>query len=318
MENGMIQTQLCRYEDLSEEIRAGLVSAPEHIFISGDCIYLKTGQQVFRFSNNPAGKELAYAIAHSRNEFASRPKNGKELYERIIREQEYEPDAALLRSLGIRRDRRICAAVFRSYNPLENDLYSTVSSMAPAEQGDTVIPYDYRTAVFVKNLDDQSDEEMKEFIEAVIGTMEAEGITGIRAGIGRDCSEISAIRRSCREALQALELGMRYRKTDHVFVYEKQTLERIVDAIPAEQKHNIRQMFFGRSPVCGLSEETLETVSVFFQNDLNLTAASKQLFIHRNTLNYRLDKIKKDFGLDLRSFQDAVIFKIICEIANEA
>ena len=74
--------------------------------------------------------------------------------------------------------------------------------------------------------------------------------------------------------------------------------------------------FIGNQSENRLSEETLETVRVFFQNDLNLTAASKQLYIHRNTLNYRLDKIRKDFGLDLRSFQDAVIFRVISEIAN--
>ena len=61
----------------------------------------------------------------------------------------------------------------------------------------------------------------------------------------------------------------------------------------------------------------METVSVFFRNDLNLTAASKQLFIHRNTLNYRLDKIRKDTGLDLRHFQDAVVFRIVIEIPEE-
>ena len=60
----------------------------------------------------------------------------------------------------------------------------------------------------------------------------------------------------------------------------------------------------------------LDTVRVFFRSDLNLTAASRQLFIHRNTLNYRLDKIKKAFGLDLRTFQDAVVFKLISEFPD--
>ena len=61
----------------------------------------------------------------------------------------------------------------------------------------------------------------------------------------------------------------------------------------------------------------LETVRVFFNNDLNLTAASRELFIHRNTLNYRLDKIRKETGLDLRSFQDAVIFRILYGIREQ-
>ena len=65
------------------------------------------------------------------------------------------------------------------------------------------------------------------------------------------------------------------------------------------------------------SDEMLETVRVFFMNDLNLTAASRQLFIHRNTLNYRLDKIRKISGLDLRKFHDAVIFSVIALIPQE-
>ena len=60
----------------------------------------------------------------------------------------------------------------------------------------------------------------------------------------------------------------------------------------------------------------METIRVFFRNDLNITAASKELFIHRNTLNYRLDKIKRETGLDLRTFQDAVVFRLICGMAG--
>ncbi len=66
-----------------------------------------------------------------------------------------------------------------------------------------------------------------------------------------------------------------------------------------------------------MPDELLETVRVFFRNDLNLTAASRELFVHRNTLNYRLDKIRKETGLDLRSFRDAVIFQILSGIPDE-
>jgi carbohydrate diacid regulator len=147
--------------------------------------------------------------------------------------------------------------------------------------------------------------------------MEDEGVGDIHAGIGRECKELTELRASYLEGLHSIDLGLRYRHQDHVFVYEKQMIERIVDLIPQEKKSDILQMFFKDASEDLLSDEIQTTVRVFFQNDLNLTAASKQLFIHRNTLNYRLDKIKKDFGLDLRSFQDAVVFRIISEIANE-
>lgn len=275
------------------------------------------GQQIFCFSADAAGRELAFALAGKKNAGLSRPGTTEELYERIIRDPEYLPDATLLKVLCVGKNSIYCTAVFRSYYPLENDLHSVVSSMAPLENHDAVIPLDYQTAVIVKNLEEESTEEMAEFTEAVIGTMEAEGFPGIRAGIGHAGPEITCIRSGCREAMQALSLGMRYRKPERVFVYEKQTLERIVDAIPEERKKEIRQSFSGHGSGI-LSDEMLETVRVFFRNDLNITAAAKQLFIHRNTLNYRLDKIRKDTGLDLRVFQDAAVFRIISEIVNEA
>ena len=111
---------------------------------------------------------------------------------------------------------------------------------------------------------------------------------------------------------------MRYHIQDRVYVYEKQMLERIIDTIPENKKKEIQKSFYGNCRETALSDEMLETVRVFFRNDLNLTAASKQLFIHRNTLNYRLDKIKKEFGLDLRSFGDAVVFRIISEMSDES
>ena len=110
---------------------------------------------------------------------------------------------------------------------------------------------------------------------------------------------------------------MRFSAKESVFMYRKQMLERIIDSIPKEKKKEIRNSFFQNQPGGCLSGELMETVQVFFQNDLNLTAASRQLFIHRNTLNYRLDKIKKIYGLDLRSFSDAAVFKVLLDIPDE-
>ena len=147
--------------------------------------------------------------------------------------------------------------------------------------------------------------------------MEGEGITGIKAGIGREAETADKLRTSYRDALNALSVGNTYHSQDSVYVYEKQTLERIVDSIPAEMKKQIRDEFRQIRAGETFSDEMLETVRVFFMNDLNLTAASRQLFIHRNTLNYRLDKIRKISGLDLRKFHDAVIFSVIALIPQE-
>ena len=318
METDIIYPQICCPVDLSDEIRKQLAAAPDHSCAADGMIYLMIDRSFFCFPDNDAGKALAAAVAQKQKDSFSRPQTRNELYIRILEDPHYQPDQALLRQYGIRKNSTRCTAVFRSYSPIETDLYTILSAMAPVEKGDVIIPTEYQSAVLIKDPDGQNEEEITEFIEAVIGTMEAEGIDDIRAGIGREYPDISGIRRSYLEGKQALQLGKKYRRQDHVYVYSKQTLERIVDSIPEEKKAEIRNAFFGNSAVTNLSEEMLETVRVFFRNDLNLTAASKQLFIHRNTLNYRLDKIKKDFGLDLRVFHDAVIFRVITEIAKES
>lgn len=309
--------QICRSDDLSAEILDELASAQDHCCIKDDRIYLQMDSVIYSFPNNPISKGLVCSITGKNRSKCQKPCSYNEILEKILKEPNYQPDSTLLRSYDAKLKSRRCAAVLRAYSPLDTDLCSVIASIAPVERGDAIVSMDYQTAVYIKELEHQSLEEMKEFIEAMIGTMESEGIGDIRAGIGCECDDINDIRRSCDEGDIAIQIGMRFHRRDHIFEYSKQTLERIVDCIPEKEKERLLRGFFGKKSESSLSEETLETVRVFFQNDLNLTAASKQLYIHRNTLNYRLDKIRKDFGLDLRSFQDAVIFRVITEIASE-
>ena len=318
MDRNVIQTQVCSCDDLSAEIREQLFSSKDHICISGDRIYLLIQKMVFCLPNDPAGNEMAYAILHRNKKDYTCSQNIQDIYESLLLDPDYHPDLSVFRKYKISQTCRRCVTVFKSFSTPEKDLYSIVLSMVPAETGDIIIPVDYRTAVFIKNLEGQSTDEMREFVEAAIDTMEAEGIIEIKAAIGKEYTDINRIRSSYLEAVDALSMGMRYHSRDRVYIYEKQTLERIVDSIPETRKREILDAFFGPETANGLPDEMLETVRVFFRNDLNLTAASKQLYIHRNTLNYRLDKIKKDYGLDLRSFQDAVVFRIISEIANKS
>ena len=228
------------------------------------------------------------------------------------------PDQDVLKKnrIDLNEPRRVIA--FRCFVPMEKDLLSVFRDIAPMEPGDIMIPADFHTVAFIKEQKMHSKDELTDYAEAVIGTMESEGITGIKAGIGNEASGPESLRDSLREGLGAISGGMKYHSRDNVYVFEDQMLDRILDSIPRDARTEIRKSLFRSGPSGSLSDEMLETVRVFFQNDLNLTAASRQLFIHRNTLNYRLDKIKKETGLDLRSFEDAVIFRIISGIPAES
>ena len=317
MDGQSYTAKLYNPEDLPENILTEMKKTSGQVYAFEGRIYLALHDKVCCLPDDSSGREFAFLLKQDRPERKQKPQTPIEIYDRILNDPSYLPDAALARQYGIGPKARLCVMVLRSEMPPDRDLASLVSAMAPIEDRDGVVPLDYRTSALVRDLAGQTAEEMAEYAEAVIGTMETEGYPGICAGIGGVTEGVDGLRRSLEEGKEALTLGKRYHRQDSVFVFGQQTLEKIVDAIPAEQRGALRRLVFGENGNGRLSDEMLDTVRVFFDNDLNLTAASKQLFIHRNTLNYRLDKIKKDFGLDLRSFRDAVIFKIVSEMTDE-
>ena len=160
----------------------------------------------------------------------------------------------------------------------------------------------------------ETEEEAAEFAAAVIETAEIE--TGIRAqaGIGRTTENAAGLRESFLQASAAIETGVRFRLEGPVFVYARQTAERLLSAIPPEERKRLRDELFTPETRKLMNREMTETVDVFFRNDLNLSTAARQLFIHRNTLIYRLDKIRKATGFDLRVFRDAAVFRMLMRL----
>ena len=94
-------------------------------------------------------------------------------------------------------------------------------------------------------------------------------------------------------------------------------IERLSDLIPAGEAEKFRKEMISPRAEKVLTEEIMETIHVFFMNDLNLSTTARQLFIHRNTLLYRMEKVRKATGLDLRKFEDAVVFRMIMDTVKK-
>ena len=309
MNGKKIQTEILYLNDIPTGIRSELEK--EKKVVSDGRIYLLIGEMILTCEDSAEGNELVCGILSARRESLEIPKNKEGILREVMLNPGYTPDEKLIRQHRIDLNAGGTVTVFQSSVDPGKDLNAVFSAMVPLERGDTVISIDRMTVAFIRKQVYPYTEELKEFTEAVIGTMESEGIISIRAGIGREGSGLEGLRNSYREAREALEIGKRfYGKSTSVFSFGEQTLERILNAIPREKIREIEQEHPG---ICsgGLSDEIRETVRVFFRNDLNMTATARKLFIHRNTLNYRLDKIRKETGLDLRSFRDAVIFRIL-------
>jgi len=135
-------------------------------------------------------------------------------------------------------------------------------------------------------------------------------LEGVRIAFGTPVNEIKEVSRSYKEAKMALDVGKIFFAEKDVIPYSKLGIGRLIYQLPIPLcKMFIKEIFSGKNPD-DFDEETLSTINKFFENSLNVSETSRQLFIHRNTLVYRLDKLQKSTNLDLRVFEDAITFKI--------
>lgn len=176
---------------------------------------------------------------------------------------------------------------------------------------DFVTAVDESNVIVVKDL---SEGEGSREIEKAAAGLEAcllkEGLKGLRIAYGTIVGEIKEVSRSYKEAKMALDVGKIFFDDRDIIAYSELGIGRLIYQLPIPLcKMFIREIFGKKSPD-DFDEETLTTIYKFFENSLNVSETSRQLFIHRNTLVYRLDKLQKSTGLDLRVFEDAITFKI--------
>ena len=199
--------------------------------------------------------------------------------------------------------------VFQREDGGKGSIVETLRELAPLEEKDLLAEDGAGRALMIKEGADAG--EIEEFAMAVIGTLESEAGIRLKAGISNVHTRPEEWPAGYREALEALATGERFNHIRPVQVYGRQILERIAGEVSTETRESLKRQFLGEHPETILTEETRETAERFFEADLNLSVAARQMFIHRNTLTYRLDRIQRETGLDLRKFSDAAVFRLI-------
>lgn len=176
---------------------------------------------------------------------------------------------------------------------------------------DFITAVDEKNIIVVKELEaSEGYQEMEQAANAMLELLKAEGEEGLHVAYGTIVSDIKEVSKSYKEAKLALDVGKIFFNEKDVNAYSTLGIGRLIYQLPIPLcKMFIREIFEGKSPD-DFDEETLVTINKFFENSLNVSETSRQLYIHRNTLVYRLDKIQKSTGLDLRVFEDAITFKI--------
>jgi sugar diacid utilization regulator len=311
MEKRNAAVELIPWEQIPEEVCRFFEREPDAVCRIKGKIYLQMDREALSCDDNEEGNKVLSAV-QQRIRNHSGGTDPKDIWYQIITAPEPDRAAALAKEHGIEYRKKRTVVLFRVKYLPGQPLDRIFSEIAPLEEEDRLAAVDCDTLALIRESAFRSEDEIAEYAAAVIDTMVSEGVSDLQAGIGSEAEDLEGLHQSFEQARAALATGTRYYPNGTLFRYSGQKLERIIDAIPAEEREKLIREFRSGNIGETFDEEMMETVRVFFRNDLNITAASKELFIHRNTLNYRLDKIRRETGLDLRTFQDAIVFRLIC------
>ena len=195
----------------------------------------------------------------------------------------------------------------------ENDNASMecIRSLLGTKTGDFITAVDEKSIIVVKELaSEEGYQEMEKTAKQILNVLPAEKQEVSHIAYGTIVEEIKEVSRSYKEARMAMDVGRIFFEEKNIIAYSSLGIGRLIYQLPIPLcKMFIKEIFENKSPD-DFDEETLVTINKFFENSLNVSETSRQLYIHRNTLVYRLDKLQKSTGLDLRVFEDAITFKI--------
>lgn len=193
----------------------------------------------------------------------------------------------------------------------DSTVLETIRGIYAGETKDFITAVDEKNIILVREVrPGETYEDLEKVAEALLDSISTEAMIRVNISFGTIVNDLKEVSRSYKEAAMALDVGKIFYSGKNVVAYNRLGIGRLIYQLPIPLcKMFIKEIFDGKSPD-EFDEETLATINKFFENSLNVSETSRQLFIHRNTLVYRLDKLQKATNLDLRIFEDAITFKI--------
>jgi len=215
------------------------------------------------------------------------------------------------KKLHIRTDTPRAVVIVEPGNGRGNNVLELARVFIGGNSKDFVTAVDESNVIMIKELSEtDSLREVDKAAKSLRVFLQKEGIRDVRIAYGTVVKELKEVSRSYKEAKMAIDVGKIFFEDREIIAYSELGIGRLIYQLPIPLcKMFINEIFGGKNPE-DFDEELLGTVHKFFDNSLNVSETSRQLFIHRNTLVYRLDKLQKSTGLDLRVFEDAITFKI--------
>ena len=196
-----------------------------------------------------------------------------------------------------------------------------VKNLSDLKAGDFVTTVDAHSVVLVKDVsllnihtnkkDIELEEELESIAISLVDSLHMEAMVKVRVGYGNVVTQIPDIAQSYQEAKMALQVGSVFYAEKDTISYGKLGIGRLIYQLPMSLCNMFTKEVFGdQLPEVLEDEEAMSTIAKFFENNLNISETARQLYVHRNTLVYRLERIEKEIGLDIRKFDDAMTFRI--------
>ena len=201
--------------------------------------------------------------------------------------------------------------VIRSVRRGESVPTDVIQALFPDRQNDFVLSIGDGDVVLIHQTPESTGlKELNRIAASLEEALRSGGESAVVVGVGTVATHLRDLAKSYKEAQIAIEVGKVFDTEKYVINYENLGIGRLIYQLPTTLCEMFLQEVFKKNPIDALEKETLFTIHRFFENNLNVSETARKLFVHRNTLVYRLEKIKKLTGLDLREFDDAITFKV--------
>ena len=200
---------------------------------------------------------------------------------------------------------------------IDDTLTEILKNLFPSRSKTYLVPMsENRISVLRPLKSGETADSMRQIARTIVDTLNMEALTHVQLSYSSVIDTLADLSSAFRETSLALQVGKLFYSEQTVFPYNELGIGRLIYQLPVSICERFLEEIFGKEIPEAFDDETTATINRFFQNNLNIAETSRQLHMHRNTLIYRLEQIQKRTGLDLRTFEDAMTFKIATMVIN--
>ena len=305
-----------------EDFQTAVGSAPEPLFTTAERTYkilsgsaARVEYAVFVEGTDSSVRSVCIQASVGMNEASTNfeEKHNKAAFVKNIISDNILPGDVYVRAKELHFTTDVPRAVIliRQQEATDIAVLELVQNMFPDRQHDFVLSVSESDIVVIKQLpEDETSDQACALAESIEQAIQQELRIRAVIGIGTTAYHLRELADRYKEAQVAIEVGRVFENDKPVIHYENLGIGRIIYQLPVTLCEMFLSEAFKKNPIEALDEDTLDTISRFFENNLNVSETARKLYVHRNTLVYRLEKVKKITGLDLREFEDAILFKV--------